>query len=62
MYINILLGALTIGRGSARPGWWWRESKKSNKPSKLPKINKNDTKCRFPTLIDFKNAKNAFFT
>jgi hypothetical protein len=45
-----LLGTLTIGRGSAWPGGvpgqggWWRESKKSNKPSKPPEMYENGAK------------------
>ncbi len=54
-----LLGALTIGMGSARSeGGGWRESKKSNEPSNLPRMYKNS---RFYALIDFKIAKNAVF-
>ncbi len=39
-------------------GWWWRESKKSIKPSKPSRIYKNGW---FPTLIYLNNAKNAVF-
>ncbi len=59
-----LLGAPTIGRGSARPGGqWWSESKKSNKPSKPPKIYKNSTKTAgFLHLLTLKSPKMPFFT
>jgi hypothetical protein len=54
-----LLGALIISRGSARPwGWWWGESKKSNKLSKLPRIYENS---QFLALFALKIAKNALF-
>ncbi len=47
------LGAPTIGEGSARPrGGGWRESKKSNKPSKPPRMYKNSAKMAgFPHLL-----------
>jgi hypothetical protein len=40
-----LLGALTIGGGSARSrGWWWRELKEANKPPSWPKYTKTGLK------------------
>ncbi len=47
-----LLGAPTVGEGCARQGVWWKESKKSNKPSKPPEMYKNSTKTAdFPHLL-----------
>jgi hypothetical protein len=44
-------------------GWWWREFKKSNKPSKLPGMYKNSTKtASFPQLLTLKVPKTQFFT
>jgi hypothetical protein len=43
-------------------GWWWRESKKSNKPSNPPGMYENSTKTAgYPTLIDLKIVVNADF-
>jgi hypothetical protein len=40
-----LIGVPTIGRGECPArGWWWRESKKSNKPSKTLGIYENGAK------------------
>jgi hypothetical protein len=70
-----LLGTLTIRWGECPAQvWWWRKSKKSNKPSNPPgmyktaqKQRKNNSKTaqkqlkngRFPALIDLTKAKNA---
>ncbi len=56
-------GALPLSHlsssGSDRSeGGGWRESKKSNEPSNLPRMYKNS---QFYALIDFKIAKNAVF-
>jgi hypothetical protein len=56
------LGAPTIGGGEClAQRWWWRGSKKSNKPSKPHGIYENGTKKDGLPHIDLKNAKNAFF-
>jgi hypothetical protein len=54
-----LFGAPTLGWGSE---WQGGESKKSNKPSKPPKMYKNGTKVAgLPTLIDLKIIENDVF-
>jgi hypothetical protein len=57
--INILLGAPTIGRGSAWPsgggGWSQRSQIRRQSRSNNSKRHKNG---RFPTLIDFKIGLN----
>ncbi len=43
-------------------GWWWRESKKLNKPSKPPGMYKNSAKTGgFPHLLTLKSLKMLFF-
>jgi hypothetical protein len=54
-----LLGALTIGRGSAQPRGGGGGSQRSL--IGLPSRTKTAQNGRFPVLIDFKNAKNAVF-
>jgi hypothetical protein len=51
------LGAPTIGRGECPgKGWWWRESKESNKPPKLPGMNRNSAKTAgFPHFLTYKS-------
>ncbi len=43
-------------------GWWWRESQKSNKPSKPPKIYKNGKNTgSFTHVLAYKSPKTPFF-
>jgi hypothetical protein len=43
-------------------GWWWRGSQKSNKPSKLPEIDKNGDKTGgFAHVLAYKLPKKPFF-
>ncbi len=56
-----LLGAPTIGGGCPVRGWWWRGSQKSNKPSKLPEIYKNNKNGRFRARFGLVIAENAVF-
>jgi hypothetical protein len=59
IYVNILLGALTIGGGSARPRGGGRGSQRSQIRLPCPLgIYKNG---QFPTLTDLKDAKNILF-
>jgi hypothetical protein len=58
-----LLGVPTIGGECQAQRCWRRESKKSNKPSKPPRIYKNGAKTGgFPQLLIFKMLKTPFFT
>ncbi len=58
-----LLGALTIGGGSAWPrGGGVRGSQKSNKPSKPPEIYENGEKTgSFTHVLTYKSPKMPFF-
>jgi hypothetical protein len=58
LYINVLLGALTIGRGECPARGSKEGVKEVKKTSMPPGIYKNG---QFPALIDLKNAKNAIF-
>jgi hypothetical protein len=43
-------------------GWWWRESEKSNKPSKPPGMYKNGARtASFLPLLTLKNHKTRGF-
>jgi hypothetical protein len=59
-----LLGVQTIGGGECPArGWWWRESEKSNKPSKLPGMYENGAKTAgLLHLMTSKTSKTPFFT
>ncbi len=58
-----LLGAPTIGGGSAQArGWWQRGCQKSNKPSKPPEIHENSEKTeRFASVLAYKSPKTPIF-
>ncbi len=44
-------------------GWWWRDSQKSNKPSKPPEMHKNIFKNGgFTHFLAYKSLKTPFFT
>jgi hypothetical protein len=44
-------------------GWWWKESKKSNKTSMPPIIYENGTKTTvFPHVLTLKKPKTPFYT
>jgi hypothetical protein len=56
-----VLGAQTIGGGSARPGVVVGESKKSNKPSKLPEMYKIGAKRTVTYTYCLRNHRKRHF-
>jgi hypothetical protein len=56
-----LLGASIFGRGNARPGGGGGESKKSNKPSKVPRMYEWGQNNWFPALFALKITKIVIF-
>ncbi len=57
-----LLGAPTIGGGSAQPGCGGGGSQKSQKAFQAANVQKQRRNGQFPALIDLKMPKTLFFT
>jgi hypothetical protein len=56
-----LLGAPTMAGECLAKGWWWRESKKSNKPFKSPGMYENSAKTAgLPHVMTLKTPKTRF--
>jgi hypothetical protein len=56
-----LLGAPTMAGECPAKGWWWRESKKSNKPFKSPRMYENSAKTAgLPHVMTLKTLKMRF--